>query len=726
MSLKSVLKNRPLTSINRLSTYNPRPSTRMFAAQAHRNAQAKTLANQHKLPRLPVPGLQESLDGYLTSLLPLLEDKYGKAALPNELEKRKLYIKDFASKDGLGRALQERLKDLDHVSPNNWLNDTLWLALAYHTWRAPLPVNSNWWLCFAPDPTDTVPPVTSLGGKSLDSSTVSLPEPNPLGGAAKGSQGGGAEWIQSNSIDPAVAWDQVTSEEWITPHQIRRAAWLVRRFAEFRAKLHKEEVAPDAARNGTPFCMSQYLNMFNLTRVPLPQCDAFSTPQPKATHVSLLIDNQYYSVDIFAPSTDGVPEPLPVAEIESRFKAAVADAKKRKDAGEAAPEVGILSGDERDNWAKTRERLILLSPSNRSTFNSLSSSLLSLSLDPYTLPSVPPPSGDPLRLPSVDAQMRNNATGIRGGSNRWFDKAVSVLVETNGRAGIMGEHSPVDALIPSIVAEYALAEDVDESQFGPAPATAGAAGWQRHDWVIDNETLGQIEDVRGKTNKLIEDSDASQLWWGEYAAEWIKKSAKQSPDAYIQQALQLAWFLDQGYPTATYETASTRTMLHGRTDVIRSLSSDSRAFVLSMTSPTSSPQERYALLSKACTTHNTLTKNASFGKGYDRHLMGLKVQLRAGETHQIFEDELYAKSQEWKLSTSGLSAGKKFMGTGFGAAWPDGYGINYLAGPHLIKFGIESKFSCDKTSTQRFKHNIVQALRDMRELCEGVAGKAKL
>jgi carnitine O-acetyltransferase len=54
-----------------------------------------------------------------------------------------------------------------------------------------------------------------------------------------------------------------------------------------------------------------------------------------------------------------------------------------------------------------------------------------------------------------------------------------------------------------------------------------------------------------------------------------------------------------------------------------------------------------------------------------------------------------------------------------------------LAGPFLVKFGIESKFSCPTTSTSRFKHHIVQALRDMREVCEaatagGVQVKAKL
>lgn len=58
--------------------------------------------------------------------------------------------------------------------------------------------------------------------------------------------------------------------------------------------------------------------------------------------------------------------------------------------------------------------------------------------------------------------------------------------------------------------------------------------------------------------------------------------AKMSPDAYIQQALQLAWYRDQGCSTATYETASTRLFLHGRTDTIRTLTSDSRAFVKGM------------------------------------------------------------------------------------------------------------------------------------------------
>jgi hypothetical protein len=61
--------------------------------------------------------------------------------------------------------------------------------------------------------------------------------------------------------------------------------------------------------------------------------------------------------------------------------------------------------------------------------------------------------------------------------------------------------------------------------------------------------------------------------------------AKLSPDAFIQMALQLAWNLDQGKPTAIYETASTRLYLHGRTEVIRSLSTESLQWVQAMNNP---------------------------------------------------------------------------------------------------------------------------------------------
>jgi hypothetical protein len=47
-------------------------------------------------------------------------------------------------------------------------------------------------------------------------------------------------------------------------------------------------------------------------------------------------------------------------------------------------------------------------------------------------------------------------------------------------------------------------------------------------------------------------------------------------------ALQLAWYKTRGEFTATYETALTRMFARGRTETIRTLTVDSRAWVLSM------------------------------------------------------------------------------------------------------------------------------------------------
>lgn len=68
-----------------------------------------------------------------------------------ELEKRERMADEFSRVNGLGRTLQERLVDVDRSTPNNWLDDRFWLQVAYHSWRVPLPVNSNWWILCAHD-----------------------------------------------------------------------------------------------------------------------------------------------------------------------------------------------------------------------------------------------------------------------------------------------------------------------------------------------------------------------------------------------------------------------------------------------------------------------------------------------------------------------------------------------------------------------------------------------
>lgn len=85
------------------------------------------------------------------------------------------------------------MTELDKASPYNWLDDNFWLKKAYLEYRAPLPINSNWWLAYKND--RTVPPEV---------------------------------------IERADDGDRVLG---ISPWQIRRAAWLLSRTLEFKERL---------------------------------------------------------------------------------------------------------------------------------------------------------------------------------------------------------------------------------------------------------------------------------------------------------------------------------------------------------------------------------------------------------------------------------------------------------------------------------------------------------
>jgi len=592
-----------------------------------------TFAKYPTLPRLPIPDLRKTLDRYLKSLQPFLLDDalQGESSYDAAYNIRVQWAEKF--ENGLGKLCQERLQALDRASPHNWLDDNFWMKKAYHEWRAPLLVNSNWWLAFHND--DNVP----------------------------------KEVLQGHSMQVKAGF---------TPWQIRRASWLVFRLLDFKERLDRQELYKDTTRTGV-WLRENTAKMFNVGRIPQLHCDTLSSvpppTDPDARTLFIMLHDWCYAVDVY----DEHQTCLGVMEIEKRIRAVVEDVEMRLGRGEKAVPVGVLSSDDRDIWAKNLQYLLSLSPTNQSTLRTILNSLMGLSLDHYTHTDLPPPfSPSSQPVPPLSTQLEldahlHNTRSSPNAHNRWFDKAFTLIIESNTRAGAMGEHSPCDALVPSIVAEYALVQGIDEQAFLHSDPGVSydeeeeIPGWKRLDWVVDDIIEQECAKAEERAKVIIQDSDDSVLWFTEYGADWIKGVAKFSPDAYIQMVLQLAWFKTRGEFTATYETALTRMFNKGRTETIRTLTADSRAFVLGMVDPSKSTADRSKLLHRALQTHTSLTREASVGKGIDRHLLGLRLMLRPedGERCELFEDELFERSQRWKLSTSGLSAGHLFRGTGY-------------------------------------------------------------
>jgi len=113
------------------------------------------------------------------------------------------------------------------------------------------------------------------------------------------------------------------------------------------------------------------------------------------------------------------------------------------------------------------------------------------------------------------------------GKNRFMDKPFSYIVDPLTRAGATGEHSPVDALVPSIVTEYAIVQGVLDDSYVLSPeAVSGESptpnGWRSLEWVTDDRIEREIRGAEEKAKAIIADSDDNVFYFSVYGADWIK------------------------------------------------------------------------------------------------------------------------------------------------------------------------------------------------------------
>ena len=160
-------------------------------------------------------------------------------------------------------------------------------------------------------------------------------------------------------------------------------------------------------------------------------------------------------------------------------------------------------------------------------------SIMGLSLE-HTTYTIPPPSSTShpdhvhARTPAQVA-LDSHLHVIRGVnqniSNRFFDKPFTLIVDPSTRAGATGEHSPVDALIPSTVAEFGIVQGVDVAAFehrGSEVHEVDGRGWERLDWIGDDAIWKECDSAAKRAERIIDNSDDSVLWFDKYGTDWIK------------------------------------------------------------------------------------------------------------------------------------------------------------------------------------------------------------
>jgi len=245
----------------------------------------------------------------------------------------------------------------------------------------------------------------------------------------------------------------------------------------------------------------------------------------------------------------------------------------------------------------------------------------------------------------------------------------------------------------------------------------------------ERELEGEIIGAHTYCLKNNEDLDLAFRVHDSFGKGFIKTTGN-SPDAFIQMALQLAYYRDSGARFAlTYEATITRFFLHGRTETVRSLTQEVQEFVLAMDDEKVPTEEKARLMKVAATKHQNNYRDCMSGKGIDRHLFALYVVCKAKGYDTSFLSKAFAIP--WTLSTSctpintleGLFHHIPEMsdlvspGGGFGPVADTGYGIAYsVPNENMVQFHVTSKHSCAETNSQRMLDNVFKALADMKAI----------
>ncbi|XP_014215150.1 carnitine O-palmitoyltransferase 1, liver isoform isoform X2 [Copidosoma floridanum] len=497
-----------------------------------------------------------------------------------------------------------------------------------------------------------------------------------------------------------------------TKIQSARAASAIHSCLQYRRLIERQELEPILIQGIVPLCSWQYERVFNTTRIPGIETDRIVHYQD-SKHVVVYHKGKYFRLPIYYKN-----RLLQPGEIESQIQA-ILDDKSTPCEGEER--LASLTAGERTHWAKTREEHFSRGI-NKNSLDIIEKSAFVVALDdvPYEFD-----KNHPKKLDNYGRILLHGK-----GYDRWFDKSFTLCVGNNGRIGFNAEHSWADAPIMGTLWEYILAVDV-EVGFKEDGHTKGTPEFTppaptRLQWDLSPKCLEAIETSCLVAEELVNGVDLRIYVHDVYGKGFMKKSAM-SPDAYIQMALQLAYYRDAGKFCLTYEASMTRLYREGRTETVRPCTIESSAWVKAMENKSSTVEERYKLLKAAAVQHQKGYQDAMCGKGIDRHLFCLYVISKYLEVDSPFLKEVL--SEPWKLSTSQTPHGqtskldlRKYpdcisAGGGFGPVADDGYGVSYIiAGEDMIFFHISSKFSSPMSDSKRFSNRIKTALTDMRDL----------
>ncbi|KAM6898211.1 choline O-acetyltransferase b [Lycodopsis pacificus] len=525
-------------------------------------------------------------------------------------------------------------------------------------------------------------------------------------------------WLEDMYLNNRLALPVNSSPVMVFPKQtfrdrkdaLRFAARLIRGVLDYAALIDARALPVDFARGqlaGTPLCMEQYYRLFNSYRHPGLKTDTLEVQMNAASsapqHIIVACKNQFFVLDVVANSKQ-----LIETEILSQLEKIMTMAEN---AAERLPPFGILTTDGRTEWAQARDALTK-DQANRDSLALIESGLCVVCLDE--------PSGLDPRDTNRALLMLHGGGREKNGANRWYDKSMQFVVGMDGICGFVCEHSAFEGIVMVQCSEYLMKYITGSpSKMAKASTARELPPPRRLLWKCNPHIQGLLAASGDRLQKLVNNLDMDVFKFNVYGKEFIKKQ-KMSPDAFIQVALQLAFYKCNRRLVATYESASIRRFQQGRVDNIRSATLEALAFVMSMTDEraTFSDLEKMRRLIDAINAQTNYTIKAITGLAIDNHLLGLlRIAKELNmEKPEIFCDETYLASNQFILSTSQVPTTVE-MFCCYGPVLPNGYGACYNPQSDHIIFCVSSFWENTGTSSAVLVKALNESLLELRDLC---------
>eukprot|EP00094_Tigriopus_californicus_P003692 TCALIF_03552-PA protein Name:"Similar to CPT2 Carnitine O-palmitoyltransferase 2, mitochondrial (Bos taurus)" AED:0.02 eAED:0.02 QI:0/1/0/1/1/1/2/0/639 len=582
---------------------------------------------QKSLPHLPIPKLHDTCDRYLASQRPLLDQ-----ADFNQTEK---LVKQFIQ--GPGQTLDAELRRQDKSNKHTSYICEPWTDM-YLRDRRPVSFVHNPGIMFAHD---TRPEFMNPAWRSahLLISTLRL-----------------LKSYQANILKPEVFHLQPAKTN--TPTYWNRVKFMPNLIATPLSYLFK----------AFPLDMSQYNNLLQSTRIPLPNRDVIQR-YPDSKHVVVLRRGHFYHFDVL--DQDGnLFEP-------HYYLKSIQYILEHEPKGESSA-IGVFTSESRDLWSEMRSYLVD-ELGNEAALEQIDSGLHVICLDEWD---------------HADEEAPKSTREIVGGSNpanRWFDKSFSLIYSRNGSVSINFEHAWGDGVaVMRLIDE--IVQDSQENNFFSAKESSNPTISVKEIKInVDARIKNQIDQSKKSHFDRYNSVDFEEFYFYGLGKDDCKR-LQVGPDSLMQTAFQIAYHRLFGKFVPTYESCSTAIFKHGRTETVRPCTHDTKTCAEAFNnSQPGDPKELLGLLQKCSKTHFEMTKNAAQGKGWDRHLFAIKdlCHRQGHPIPELFEDPAYSRINQNVLSTSTLASINMIHG-GFCPVVPDGFGLGYQIRNDFLGVGLSA------------------------------------